>query len=105
MADTEPTPESRLSELERRLTQLQTRDEVRRDRERRIEDKVDELLEDMHQRRGRETANTRQHRDDKDARHELGEWLRAFIPTGLWVGVFTVLQWIARQLWNGPSGQ
>ena len=104
MTDTQQTLEARVTHLERRFEAAEARAEERHSREIRIEEKVDLLVQDKSRREGRETAEQRTRLRDRETRHELSEWLRSFVPTGFWVGIFAAVAWVLRQLGIG-SGQ
>lgn len=83
---------------------MNARAEERLRREKRIEEKVDCLIDDMNQRHGRENANKRTDDKNRENKHETGEWLRAFIPTGIWVAFWSMIVWVAQKLGSGIGG-
>ena len=73
--------ENRVANLEARLTGAEARAAERHSREVRMEEKLDQLLEESHQRRGREAAQHKQSQDQHDDRWQV--WIRAFFPVAI----------------------
>ncbi|PNW44507.1 UNVERIFIED_CONTAM: hypothetical protein BEN50_12800 [Euhalothece sp. KZN 001] len=94
----------RVTDLERKMAASEARAQERLKREKRIEEKVDMLVDDMNRRHGREAAERRDAEHNRDDRHETGAWLRAFVPTGFWVALWAAVLWVAEQLGIRPGG-
>lgn len=92
---------NRVAVLERQFAASEARADERLRRERRIEEKVDLLLEDMNLRHGREAANLRKNEESREDRHEMWQWLRAFVPTGIWVAFWSMVVWAAQKIGMG----
>ena len=94
----------RVNVLERKFDAMEARAEERHQREQRMEVKLDALFQDMNRRQGREAAAAIADDNALASRKERSKWLRAFVPTGLWVGVWSAIVWIAQKL-TGGMGQ
>jgi hypothetical protein len=97
-------------EFRERLTRLETQSEERLEQLRKIGSNVDELVADMHQRKGQSDVTATVHRESREDRVQRDTWLRAFLPTGimtgLWLGVLELLRRLGDYLAaNGSAAQ
>ena len=97
--------DDRIAKLERDVAGLLALSQARAEREVRIEDKVDGLVAAENQRQGREERNERARDEDAEHRSQRNQWIRAFLPTGFLVGVWTALLWALQQVGQFINGQ
>lgn len=97
-------------DLRDRLIRLEAQSEERLEQMRSISRNVEELVADLHQRRGQSDVTATVHRESREDRVQRDTWLRAFLPTGimtgLWLGVLELLRRLGDYLAaNGSASQ
>jgi len=92
---------ARVAQMEKQIVRIEARSEDREKRERRIEEKVDWLIEAENRRAGRESAERREHTENREDRSYWAQWIQTFLPTGVWVGVFAAIAGAVEWLRNG----
>lgn len=81
--------EQRVSKLETQFAGAEARSQERHKREVRMEEKIDRLLEDNNQRRGREDAQRKESDHQHDDRWQV--WMRALFPVAIITAIFQAL--------------
>lgn len=101
--------------LPERVAALEAQRAEDRDRAKRMEDMLGELVEDLHQRRGiiagkREAGQEvkLEKTERRIARHERNEWVRAFMPSAffsaVWLGLWQAVTQAVERFTQAPPG-
>jgi len=88
-------------ELKARLIKLETRYEEADKLRERMASQLDELVADLHQRRGKDAFARVGHREEREDAWQRNAWVRAFLPTGIFTGIWIWVLDIIRDVWSG----